>query len=73
MLKITTNWKRKVNGKPDEQVTPQHFIDVAHYRDYEAAMQKRGFQGELVEVLDLDTNKTAKIEGSKIIFGGSDA
>lgn len=71
MLKVTTKWKRQVNGKPDEQVTPQHFMDVAHYREYEATMLKRGFQGELVEVLDLDTNKTATIEGSKIIFGGN--
>jgi hypothetical protein len=71
MLKITTKWKRQINGKQDEQVTPQHFIDVAHYREYEAVMQKRGFQAELMEVLDLDNNTTAKIEGSKIIFGAN--
>lgn len=73
MYKITTNWKR-TQRPSDEQVTPQHFIDIPHYREYEATMLKRGYQGELVEVLDLDTNELAQIlEGNKIIFGGTNA
>ena len=73
MYKITTNWKR-IKVPADSQVTPQHFIDMAHYREYEVIMLKRGYQGELVEVLNLDTNEHAKIEaGNKIIFGGTNA
>jgi hypothetical protein len=72
MLKITTNWVRTQNPK-DQQVTPQHFLDVAHYREYQKTMEKRGYQGKLVEVVNLDTNETAKIDGDKIIFGGKNA
>ena len=66
MLKITTNWKR---SEKDQQRTTQHFIDRYQYKTYESTMATRGFQGELIEVIDLDTNKIATIKGNTFQFG----
>jgi hypothetical protein len=72
MLKITTKW---VRAKDDEQVTPQHFQNEAHYYDYAKVMMKRGFAGELLEVQDVHTGQNATIKDNKFKFnlGGSNA
>lgn len=69
MLRIKTKWTLKRNPK-DVQTTSQTFLDVKHYRDYQTIMQKRGYQGDLVEVIDLDNKEKAQVDGDKIIFGG---
>lgn len=72
MLKITTKW---VRGKGDEQITPQHFQNEAHYNDYVKVMLKRGFVAQLMKVEDIHTGQLAKIENNKFKFtpGGSNA
>jgi hypothetical protein len=68
MFKVTTKWKR-VKVPQDEQVTPQTFLDIPHYREYEATMAKRGYEGYIEEVVNLDTGKKAEIvDGKKIII-----
>lgn len=65
LLEIKTIWKR---SETDKQETTQHFMDVAHYRDYEKVMKGRGFTGQTVSVKDTVTGQEAQLDGNKITF-----
>jgi hypothetical protein len=69
MLKIKTEWSRKVTATKNEIFpTDQHFLDVPHYREYQKTMKRRGWDGKLISVTDTVTGKDAEVQDDKIIF-----